>query len=41
MAEIDAQIERGDFAGSSKRAKYDAYNMRLSKARYTPPTDTV
>jgi Ca-activated chloride channel family protein len=39
VAEIDAQIERGDFSGSSKRAKYDAYNMRHSKPRYTPPTD--
>jgi Ca-activated chloride channel family protein len=37
IAEIDAQIERGDFSGSSKRAKYDAYNRRHSKPRYTPP----
>ncbi len=40
IAEIDAQIERGDFSGSSKRAKHEAYSRRHSKP-YTPPTDTA
>jgi Ca-activated chloride channel family protein len=31
IAEIDAQIERGDHRASSKRAKYEAYNMTHSK----------
>lgn len=33
VAALDAQIERGDFAGSAKRAKYEMYNMRHSKPR--------
>jgi Ca-activated chloride channel family protein len=31
VAEIDAQIERGDHIGSAKRGKYEAYNRRNSK----------
>jgi Ca-activated chloride channel family protein len=36
LAEIDAQIERGEYAASNKRAKYEAYNRRHSKPY--PPT---
>ena len=39
IAEIDAQIERGDFSGSTKRAKHEAYSRRHSKP-YTPTDDT-
>jgi Ca-activated chloride channel family protein len=42
VAEIDAQIERGDHIGSAKKAHYDAYNMRHSKPRSSPrPDDTA
>jgi Ca-activated chloride channel family protein len=36
LAEIDAQIERGDHVGSSKRAKYEHYNRRFSKPLHNP-----
>ena len=39
VAEIDAQIERGDFLGSVKRAKHEAYSRRHSKP-YLRPDDT-
>lgn len=38
LAELDAMLERGDFSGSSKRAKHEAYSRRHSKT-YTPPSD--
>ena len=38
VAELDAQVERGDYRGSSKRAKYDAYNRHHSKP-YTPRSE--
>lgn len=38
LAELDAMLERGDFSGSSKRAKHEAYSRRHSKL-YPPPTD--
>ncbi|MBM3982273.1 MAG: VWA domain-containing protein [Planctomycetes bacterium] len=36
ISEIDAQIERGDFAGSAKRAKHEAY-LRHSSKPYARP----
>jgi Ca-activated chloride channel family protein len=40
IAEIDAQIERGEYAASAKRAKYEAYNRQQSKP-YTRPEDVA
>lgn len=37
LAEIDAQIERGDHIGSAKRAKYEAYSRGHSKVHPLPP----
>jgi Ca-activated chloride channel family protein len=33
LAEIDAEIERGEYVATSKRAKYDHYNLTHSKPR--------
>ena len=37
LANLDALLERGDFAGSSKRAKHEAYSRRHSKLFIPPP----
>ena len=36
VAEIDAQVERGDYRGSSKRAKYEAYARGHTKVHSIP-----
>jgi Ca-activated chloride channel homolog len=37
LAELDAQIERGDHVGSAKRAKFENYSRRHSKPSAPPP----